>query len=56
MRTAFGALGWKPQDFWNCTLTEYFEAIEGFNEANGAGEKSGAPTDEELEALVAKYG
>lgn len=56
MRNAFGALGWTPEVFWSATLAEYTMAIEGFNEANGGGSKSEAPSDDELAALVAKYG
>lgn len=55
MRGAFGALGWPPDVFWASTLTEYILAIEGFNRINGAGQKS-EPDDDELDALVAKYG
>ena len=57
MRGAFGALGWTPDVFWASTLTEYMLAIEGFNDANGGGEKEGAgPSDDELAELVKRYG
>ncbi|NTG48968.1 phage tail assembly chaperone [Agrobacterium rhizogenes] len=56
MRTAFGVLGWKPTDFWNSTLTEFFDAIAGWNEANGADQQATGPTNDQLDALVARYG
>lgn len=57
MRDAFGALQWTPEVFWRSTMTEYFRAIEGFNAANGGEEqKNDGPTDEEMSALLAKYG
>lgn len=55
MRAAFGILGWPPAAFWEATVTEYMTAVEGFNLANGA--KRDEPiTDDELDALVARYG
>lgn len=56
MKGAFGALHWSPDVFWKSTLTEYMSAIDGYNMVNGGGEKSDAPGDDELAALVAKYG
>ncbi|WP_412063973.1 phage tail assembly chaperone [Rhizobium sp. SYY.PMSO] len=56
MRLGIGGLGWRPDDFWSATLTEFFEAIRGFNDANGAGKSSDAPSDDELQALVSRYG
>ncbi|WP_222026425.1 phage tail assembly chaperone [Rhizobium leguminosarum] len=57
MRTGLGGLGWRPADFWSATLTEFFEAINGHNEAQGGGEEStAAPSVDEVAALVAKYG
>lgn len=56
MRIGLGGLGWRPVDFWAATLTEFFEAIKGHNEAQGAEEPAAAPSADELAALVAKYG
>ncbi len=56
MRTGIGGLGWRPADFWAATLTEFFEAIRGYNDANGAEEEASAPTDNEMAGLLAKYG
>ncbi|MDI7923406.1 phage tail assembly chaperone [Ferirhizobium litorale] len=56
MKTAFGALGWKPAEFWDSTLTEFFQAIEGWNEANGVEKKAGPPTEDDLESLAKRYG
>lgn len=56
MRGAFGALKWTPEVFWRSTITEYTLAIEGFNEANGGGKKTEAPSDDDLAKLVERYG
>ncbi|MBX5017502.1 MULTISPECIES: phage tail assembly chaperone [Rhizobium] len=57
MRIGIGGLKWRPADFWDATLTEFFDGIEGHNEAQGVDEQNtDAPSDRELEALVAKYG
>ncbi len=56
MRLGIGGLGWRPADFWDATLTEFFEAIRGFNEANGGKSSADAPSEGELAALVARYG
>ncbi|WP_442135197.1 phage tail assembly chaperone [Rhizobium leguminosarum] len=56
MRTGLGGLGWRPADFWAATLTEFFEAINGHNEAQGGEEQTAAPSEVEVAALVAKYG
>lgn len=58
MRIGLGGLGWRPVEFWSATLTEFFEAINGHNEAQGAepGGSGGAPTQSEMQALLAKYG
>lgn len=56
MKIGIGGLGWRPADFWNATMTEFFQAIHGRNEANGAKEEQGAPSDKEMDALLQKYG
>lgn len=56
MRTAFGGLHWTPDVFWSATLTEFIDAIEGHNEANGAKKPVEPPSDAELDDLVRRYG
>jgi hypothetical protein len=56
MRAAFGALKWTPTVFWAATLTEFLDAIEGLNEANGGKKADEAPSEEALDDLVARYG
>lgn len=56
MRGAFGYLKWTPSVFWSATLSEYFRAIEGHNEANSTKKKVEAPSDDEMTKLLAKYG
>lgn len=56
MRGAFGFLKWTPETFWSATMTEYFAAIDGLNEANGGKPKIEPPDDDEMASLLAKYG
>lgn len=56
MRGAFGFLKWTPDVFWASTLTEYFMAIEGHNEANGGKKKVDGPSDDDMAKMLAKYG
>ena len=57
MRNGLGGLGWRPAEFWAATLTEFFEAINGHNEAQGVEQTETAPPSEgEIAALVARYG
>lgn len=56
MRSAFGALNWSPEVFWGSTLTEFIDAIEGRNEANGAKKPVEPPSEGELDELVKRYG
>jgi hypothetical protein len=57
MRIGIGGLKWRPADFWEATLTEFFDGIQGHNEAQGIEESdTAAPNERELEALIGKYG
>ncbi|SFB52264.1 Phage tail assembly chaperone protein, TAC [Rhizobium sp. NFR07] len=58
MRIGIGGLKWRPADFWSSTMTEFFEAINGHNDAQGGEtEKStAAPTENEMAALLARFG
>lgn len=57
MRIGIGGLKWRPSDFWEATLTEFFDGIQGHNEAQGVEESdTAAPNERELEALISKYG
>ncbi|MBB3567221.1 phage tail assembly chaperone [Rhizobium sp. BK491] len=56
MRLGIGGLGWRPADFWGVTITEFFEAIRGRNEANGGKQNAETPTDREIEDLLKRYG
>lgn len=57
MRIGIGGLKWRPADFWSSTLTEFFEAINGHNDAQGGEDKKAeAPTANDMAALLAKYG
>lgn len=57
MRIGIGGLKWRPADFWSSTMTEFFEAINGHNEAQGGEEKkSEAPNANEMASLLARFG
>jgi hypothetical protein len=56
MRIGIGGLGWRPADFWDATITEFFEAIRGHNEAQGGEDSPSAPSENEMASLIAKYG
>ncbi|WP_115420324.1 phage tail assembly chaperone [Ensifer sp. M14] len=56
LRLALGGLGWRPTEFWGATMTEFFEAIHGRNEANGIDDGPKAPSKSEMDALLEKYG
>lgn len=56
MRIGIGGLQWRPSDFWQATLTEFFEAIHGYNESKGGGGDVKPPSDQEMAALIARYG
>lgn len=49
-------IGWRTRDFWRTTMTEFFDAIEAFNEMHGGDKEPEAPTDVEMADLLAKYG
>lgn len=49
-----GALGWPPSEFWNATLSECFEAIEGMAEFNGA-KPPPAPAKSKVDEMLLKY-
>jgi hypothetical protein len=56
MRIGLGGLGWPPQAFWKATLTEFCQAIEGRNDANGGKQQVAAPSDGDLQELLDRYG
>jgi hypothetical protein len=56
MRIGIGGLGWRPEDFWRATITEFFEAINGHNESQGGDAEPTAPTKNEMAGLLEKYG
>jgi len=48
-------LGWKPAEFWAATLTEFFLAIHGHNDAQGGDTDVAPPSDDEMAKLLARY-
>lgn len=47
-------MGMQPTEFWNCSLIEVYNAIDGFSEFNGASQD--APMDKnELSDLMEMY-
>lgn len=56
MCAAVTVLGWRPRTFWRSTVTEFAEATEAHIEAHSAASGSDAPTEDEVAALVSRYG
>jgi hypothetical protein len=59
LRLALGGLKWRAADFWDATLTEFFEAINGHNDAQGDDKPekaTGAPNANEMAALLSRFG
>lgn len=49
-----GALGWPPEAFWNATLHECFEAIDGLAEFHGA-KPPPVPAKAKMDEMLLKY-
>lgn len=49
-------MGWRPAEFWATTITEFFAAWDIFCEMNADPEKTDAPSDDEMDALLKRYG
>lgn len=49
-------MGWRPAEFWSATVTEFFAAVDIFNEMHADPDKTEAPTDDEMASLLEKYG
>lgn len=49
-------MGFTPAEVGQMSLWQYAAAYEGWRKANAADEKPPAPTPEEHDELVAKYG
>ncbi|MBN8974560.1 MAG: phage tail assembly chaperone [Rhizobiales bacterium] len=56
LRTALGALQWRPAEFWRATLTEFFIAVDVYNERNAGPDDVAAPTSDEMADLLARFG
>jgi hypothetical protein len=53
------ALGWRPCDFWDASLVEFLQAVEGYGLMHGSGSSLSGFTDEdraEVERLKKRYG
>lgn len=49
-------MGWRPADFWSATISEFFDAVDAFNEMHADPNKVDAPTDDQMAKLLEKYG
>ena len=54
MQICIGMMAMRPDDFWNLSPVEMWEAIKGFKQVHGA-EKDRPMTSEELENLMELY-
>jgi hypothetical protein len=43
-------------DFWNCSLWEFSAAVTGWKRANGQGESTEAPTEDEFQRMLERAG
>lgn len=55
MKSAVGPMGWRPADFWSATMSEFFDAVEIFHEMHRDPKTVEAPTDDDLDNLLARY-
>jgi hypothetical protein len=55
MKIGLGHLGLAPAVFWAMTLPEFFAALEGHLEKNGAGKGRDAPMLEEADELFTMF-
>ncbi|MFS2324612.1 phage tail assembly chaperone [Brucella sp. H1_1004] len=55
-QSAFGVLRWTPDTFWNSSLSEFLSALEGFAIARGGKKQIDAPSQDQLDDLISKYG
>lgn len=49
-------IGWRPADFWKATLSEFFDAVDAFNEMHADHDAVEAPTKDEMADLLSRYG
>ncbi|WP_435656154.1 phage tail assembly chaperone [Brucella pituitosa] len=47
---------WTPDTFWNSSLSEFLSALEGFAIARGGKKQIDAPSQDQLDELISKYG
>jgi hypothetical protein len=49
-------MGWRPAEFWQVTVTEFFDAVDIFNEMHADPDKTDPPDENEMANLLEKYG
>lgn len=51
-------MGWPPEALWRCTLAQFLAQLDGWLEMHTVQkeDETEAPTREELDALIARYG
>lgn len=49
-------MGWRPAEFWPVTVSEFFDAVDAFNEMHRDPKEIEAPSDDEMAKLLARYG
>ncbi len=50
-----GVLGWSRSEFWSSTVTEFYSALEGWQEANNIEKPIPPPSPDELFDLMERY-
>jgi len=49
-------LGWTPETFWLCSLTEFFAAVRHYSEVNSYDGNLSYDDYEDLQALIEEHG
>lgn len=49
-------MGWRPPEFWSVTVTEFFVAMDAFNDMHRDPKETEPPSGDEMAKLLAKYG
>lgn len=49
-------MGWRPAEFWAATVSEFFDAVDAFNEMHPDPKTVDAPSDDEMAKLLERYG
>lgn len=49
-------MGWRPAEFWAATMSEFFDAVDAFNDMHRDQKEVEAPSEDEMTKLLERYG